>query len=268
MVPMDMLTRIMAHKRQEIAPLLRAVSCAELARADAESPRPASFARALCRPDGRLAIIAEFKRRSPAAGEIKTGVSALEQGLRYRAAGADAMSVLTDMEYFGGSLDDLRGLTAGFRAASPAVPCLRKDFMFHPIQVLEARTAGASAILIIVRAIGDDEIKALHEAALSAGVDALFEVHDEPDLDRALRHGARIVGVNTRDLAAFKTDLGISERLIPLLPRHVVAVSESGIFTGGDAARVRSAGAKAILVGEALMKAAEPARLMAEFRAP
>jgi indole-3-glycerol phosphate synthase len=140
--------------------------------------------------------------------------------------------------------------------------------MFHPIQVLEARTAGASAILIIVRAIGDDEIKALHEAALSAGVDALFEVHDEPDLDRALRHGARIVGVNNRDLAAFKTDLGISERLIPLLPRHVVAVSESGIFTGGDAARVRSAGAKAILVGEALMKAAEPARLMAEFRAP
>jgi indole-3-glycerol phosphate synthase len=264
---MDKLTEIMAHKRKEIAPLVRPVSAAELVRAAAGRPKPPSFARALRRPDGRLAVIAEIKRRSPSAGEIRPGVSALDQTRCFRDAGADALSVLTDAKYFGGSVDDLRGVTASFQAAPPAIPCLRKDFMVHPIQVLEARQAGASAILIIVRAISDDEIKALHEAALSAGVDALFEIHDEADLDRALRHGARIVGVNNRNLAVFKTDLAVSERLIPLLPRHVVAVSESGIFSGRDAARVHAAGAKAILVGEALMKAAEPARLIEEFRA-
>ena len=268
MVPMDKLTEIMAHKRREIAPLVRAVSAAELARAGAGRPRPPSFAKALSRPDGRLAVIAEIKRRSPSAGEIRPGIPALEQGRSYRAAGADALSVLTDTKYFGGSLDDLREVVAEFHAAPPAVPCLRKDFMIHPVQVLEARQAGASAILIIVRALGDDEIAALHEAARSAGMDALFEIHDEADMDRALRHNAGIVGVNNRDLAIFKTDLAVSERLIPQLPRHVLAVSESGIFSGADSARARAAGACAILVGEALMKAVDPARLLTEFREP
>jgi len=265
---MDKLTEIMAHKRQEIAPALRAVSAAELARAGAEQPKPPSFARALRRPDGRLAVIAEIKRRSPSAGEIKPAVLAPEQARRYRTAGADALSVLTDGKYFGGSLDDLRGVTAGFQTTPPAIPCLRKDFMVHPIQVLQARQAGASAILIIVRALADDVIQSLHAAARSAEMDVLFEIHDEADLDRALRHGAEIVGINNRDLALFKTDLAVSERLIPLLPRHVVAVSESGIFTGGDSARARAAGAHAILVGEALMKTSDPARLLAEFRGP
>ncbi len=266
MVPMDKLTEIMAHKRTEIAPLIRPVSAAELVRADAGRPRPPSFAQALRRPDGRLAVIAEIKRRSPSAGEIRPGISALDQGRKYRAAGADALSVLTDAKYFGGSVDDLREVTAGFQATPPAIPCLRKDFMIHPVQVLEARQAGASAILIIVRALGDDEIAALHDAARSAGVDVLFEIHDEADLERALRHDATMVGVNNRDLAVFQTDLAVSERLIPLLPRHVLAVSESGVFTGGDSARVHAAGAHAVLVGEALMKAADPARLLAEFR--
>jgi len=265
-VPMDKLTEIMAHKRQEIAPRVRPICAAELARAGAGEPRPPSFARALRRPDGRLAVIAEIKRRSPSAGEIRPGISALAQARSYRAGGADALSVLTDAKYFGGSLDDLRAVAAGVHAPPPAIPCLRKDFMVHPVQVLEAREAGASAILIIVRALGDGEIRALHEAARFAGVDALFEIHDEADLDRALRHGAGMVGVNNRDLAAFQTDLAVSERLIPLLPREVLTVSESGIFTGGDAARARAAGAHAILVGEALMKAADPARLLAEFR--
>jgi indole-3-glycerol phosphate synthase len=139
--------------------------------------------------------------------------------------------------------------------------------MVHPIQVLQAREAGASAILLIVRALADEEIKLLHAAAAAAGLDALFEIHDESELARALRHGARLVGVNNRDLTSFTTDLAISERLIPLLPREVVAVSESGIFTGADAARVRSAGAHAVLVGEALMKAPDPAALIAEIRA-
>ncbi len=262
----DKLTEIMAWKRREIASRLRAVSEAELARAHATRPRPPSFAQALRRADGALAVISEIKRRSPSAGDIKAGASSLEQARRYQAAGADALSVLTDEKFFGGTLDDLRGVTAHFAGCPPARPCLRKDFFVHPIQVLEAREAGASAILIIVRALNDDEIKALAAAAAAAGLDALHEIHTEPELARALAHGAKIIGVNNRDLAIFKTDLGLSERLIPQFPRDVIAVSESGIFTGADAARARAAGAHAVLVGEALMRAADPAALIADFR--
>jgi indole-3-glycerol phosphate synthase len=262
----DKLTEIMTWKRREIAPLVRAVSERELARLDASLPRPPSFAAALRRPDAKLAVIGEIKRRSPSAGDIQAGASSLEQAQRYQSAGVDALSVLTDEKYFGGTLDDLRGVTTHFRATPPARPCLRKDFFVHPIQVLQAREAGASAILIIVRALTDEEIKTLHAAATAAGLDALFEVHTEAELARALTHRARIVGVNNRDLAVFKTDLSLSERLIPQFPRDVIAVSESGIFTGADARRAGAAGAHAVLVGEALMKAVDPAVLVAEFR--
>lgn len=262
----DKLTEIMAWKRQEIAPLLRHVDEAELARLDASRPRPPSFAEALRRRDGQLAVIAEIKRRSPSAGAIKEDASALDQAFRYRAAGASALSVLTDTKYFGGTLDDLRGVTAEFQNRPPALPCLRKDFMVHPVQIAQAREAGASAILIIVRALNDEEIKILFAGARAAGLDALFEIHKEAELERALRHGAKIIGVNNRDLAIFKTDLALSERLIPQFPADVIAVSESGIFTAADAARARAAGAHAVLVGEALMKAPDPARLIREFR--
>ncbi len=270
----DKLTEIMAHKRHEIAPLVRPVSEGELARLDATLPRPPSFAAALRRADRRLAVIAEIKRRSPSAGDIRQNADALAQARTYRAAGADALSILTDEKYFGGSLADLSGVTDHFRDGSPAFaagssnppPCLRKDFFVHPIQVFEAREAGASAILIIVRALTDEEIKILHGAAVAAGLDALFEVHHEADLARAVAHGARIIGVNNRDLAVFKTDLALSERLIPLFPKNIIAVSESGIFTGPDAARARAAGAHAVLVGEALMKTNDPARLVTDFR--
>jgi len=259
----DKLTEIMAWKRREIAPRVRPVSEAELVRLDAGTPRPPSFAAALRRGDGQLAVIAEIKRRSPSAGDIRPQASASEQALRYRAAGADALSVLTDEKFFGGALDDLR---AAVGTVSGALPCLRKDFMVHPVQVLEAREAGASAILIIVRALEDEEIRIIHGAARSAGLDALFEVHDEADLERAALHGARLIGVNNRDLAVFRTDLSLSERLMPRLPAGSTAVGESGIFTGADAARLRSAGAHAILVGEALMKASDPAALIRQFR--
>jgi indole-3-glycerol phosphate synthase len=263
---MDKLAEIMAHKRREIAPRVRPVPAAELARASAGRPKPPSLAAALRRADGGLAVIAEIKRRSPSAGEIRAGVSSSEQAERYQAAGADALSVLTDKRYFGGSLEDLRGVTAHFLQVPPALPCLRKDFMVHPIQVLEAGEAGASAILLIVRALTADELRTLHAAAMAAGLDALFEIHDEADLETALRHGARIIGVNNRDLTVFTTDLAISERLIPLFPRDIIAISESGIFTGREATRARAAGAHAVLVGEALMKAPNPASLIAEFR--
>jgi indole-3-glycerol phosphate synthase len=265
---MDKLTEIMAWKRREIAPLLRAVSETELARLDAALPRPPSFAAALRRTDGRLAVIAEIKRRSPSAGDIKAGASSLAQAGRYQAAGADALSVLTDEKYFGGTLGDLRGVTSYFRATPPARPCLRKDFFVHPVQVLQAREAGASAILLIVRALTDGEMKTLAGAATAAGLDALYEIHSEPDLARALTHGAKIIGVNNRDLAVFKTDLALSERLIPQFPSGVTAVSESGIATAADAARARAAGAHAVLVGEALMKAGDPAALIGQFRSP
>lgn len=263
----DKLTEIMAWKRHEIAPRLRDVSEAELARANATLPRPPSFADALRRADGTLAIISEIKRRSPSAGDIKAGASALEQAQRYQDAGADALSVLTDTKYFGGTLDDLRDVTAHFAAHPPARPCIRKDFMVHPLQVLEARQAGASAILIIVRALTDDEIRTLFSAANAAGLDSLFEIHSEPEIARAAAAGAKIIGVNNRDLSVFKTDLGYSERLIPKFPKGVIAISESGIFNGADARRVHAAGAHAVLVGEALMKAASPSALIAEFRA-
>ncbi|HYD85040.1 MAG TPA: indole-3-glycerol phosphate synthase TrpC, partial [Opitutus sp.] len=208
----DKLTEIMAHKRREIAPLLRPISETELSRLNRSLPPPPSFAAALRRADGTLAIIAEIKRRSPSAGDIKAGVSSLEQARVYQSADVDALSILTDEKYFGGTLDDLRGVTAHFRSTPNPRPCLRKDFMVHPLQVAEAREAGGSAILIIVRALDDEEIKSLHEAAQAAGLDALFEIHREDELDRALAHGAKIIGVNNRDLAIFKTDLSLSER--------------------------------------------------------
>jgi indole-3-glycerol phosphate synthase len=282
---MDKLTEIMADKRREIAPRVRPVFAEELAELNRALPRPPSFLKALRRADGRLAVIAEIKRRSPSAGVIRENVSAVEQARRYYQAGASALSILTDEKYFGGRLADLAEVAADLGAGRPAgagrsqpplpappaggtapawtLPCLRKDFMVHPVQVLEARQAGASAILIIVRALTDEEIEALHHAATAAGLDALFEVHDEEELKRAVRHKAKIIGVNNRDLAVFRTDLALSERLIPLLPKHIVAVSESGIATPADAARVRAAGAHAVLVGESLMRAEDPAHLIA-----
>lgn len=261
---MDKLTEIMMHKRREIAALVRPVFDEELAELNQALPKPPSFRQALRPPDGRLAIIAEIKRRSPSAGAIKENASALAQALDYRAAGAAALSILTDQKYFGGTLADLSEVTAHFAQQPP--PCLRKDFMVHPIQVLQARTAGASAILIIVRALTDDEIAALHNAATAAGLDALYEIHNEVELPRALEHGAKIIGVNNRDLAIFQTDLTLSERLIPQFPKHIIAVSESGIGTAADAARVKAAGAHAVLVGEALMRAASPRHLIEEFQ--
>ena len=270
---MDLLTEIIAHKRREIAPLLRPVFPEELAELNSTLPRPPAFQSALRRADGSLAVIAEIKRRSPSAGAIKEGVSALAQALRYRTAGASALSILTDGKYFGGTLADLTEVTAHFAQSPPApgvsrsnpLPCLRKDFMVHPVQVRQARLAGASAILIIVRALADDEIAALQHAASAAGLEVLYEIHQEAELARAVGHGAKIIGVNNRDLATFQTDLALSERLIPLFPKNITAVSESGIATATDAARARACGAHAVLVGEALMKAADPAALLATF---
>jgi indole-3-glycerol phosphate synthase len=211
-------------------------------------------------------VIGEIKRRSPSAGEIAKDASAADRARTYLSAGVDAISVLTDTKFFGGSLGDLREVSASMLSSPSGLPCLRKDFMVHPIQVLEAREAGASAILIIVRALDDNEIRILHDAARAAGLAALFEVHSEDEIERAVSHGAEAIGVNNRDLSVFKTDLALSERLIPKFPAGVAAVSESGINTRADAVRVRRAGAHAVLVGEALMRSADPASLVASLR--
>jgi len=264
---MDKLTEIMAHKRREVALRARPVSLEELAGASASLPPPPSFAAALRRPDGRLAVIAEIKRRSPSAGEIRAAVAAADQARLYRGAGADALSVLTDEKFFGGTLDDLRSVTAAPGRAAGALPCIRKDFIVHSIQILEARAAGASAVLLIVRALSPAELRELHAAAAAAELDSLFEVHDEAEIETALGCGAKIIGVNNRDLKVFRIDLGLSERLIPRIPREIVAVSESGIASAAEAVRARAAGAHAVLVGEALMRALDPAQLIAAIHA-
>lgn len=262
---MDKLTEIMNWKRQEIADRIREVAPDEFEAFASEADRRGSFIDALIIPD-RLSVIAEIKRRSPSAGQIKDLGPSIEQADAYLAAGADCLSILTDAKYFGGELADLASVAEKFRLQGRSVPCLRKDFMVHPIQVLEAAMTGASAILIIVRALEDDTMKVLRDAADRAGLDSLYEIHDERDLERAVGQSAKIIGVNNRDLATFTTDLSYSERLIPQFPENVVAVSESGIWTREDAARVRACGAKAILVGEALMKTSDTAQLMREFQ--
>jgi len=261
---MDKLAEIMAWKRREIEAVIRDVSDNELAAFQKEKAMRGSFIDALQRDSG-LAVISEIKRRSPSAGQIKDLGKSTDQAEKYISAGADCLSILTDEKYFGGVMADLESVVDTYNRKSTGVPCLRKDFMIHPIQVLQAAQAGASAILIIVRALNDDEMKALREAADLAGLDALYEIHEEHEIEIAVKHDARIIGVNNRDLRVFKTDLGFSEKLIPQFPDHVIPISESGIWTKEDAIRVKAAGAKAVLVGEALMKAESPASLIEDF---
>ena len=262
----DKLAEIMAWKRLEVADRMRAVTDAELAAAADRQPRKGpTFAQALRRTGG-LSVIAEVKRASPSAGAIRAEIDAVAQAKAYADAGADALSVLTDNRYFGGQLEDLVRVVADQSSRPSPVPAIRKDFMVHRIQVLEAVEAGARCILLIVRALDDAQIRDLHEAAQAAKLDALFEVHDEDELARALTHQPAIVGVNNRNLSTFAIDLSFSEKVIPLMPSGVIKVAESGIRGVEDARRIRAAGADALLVGESLMRAQDPGALLRELR--
>lgn len=261
---MDKLAEIMAHKREEIANRIRPVRDSELERLGRLTEQRPSFSAHLRHEDG-LAVIAEIKRKSPSAGKIKELPDAVEQAREYYNAGADCLSILTDEKYFGGTLKDLWEVTDFLSDMRRDLPCLRKDFMLHPVQVVEAAEAGASCILIIVRALTDEEIRPLHEAAKLAELDVLFEIHNEAELTRAITHEAKIIGVNNRDLARFKTDLGFSERLIPKIPEHIIKISESGIFAPEDAARARACGADAVLVGQSLMQSEDCEQLIGAF---
>jgi indole-3-glycerol phosphate synthase len=262
---MDKLSEIMAAKRHALRNHIRPVRDQELERLGRMQTQGGSFLDALARQD-RLSVIAEIKRKSPSAGEIAAAtLDAVDQAREYINAEADCLSILTDTDYFGGRLQDLWDVVEFLECHGRKTPCLRKDFMVHPIQVAEAAEAGARAILIIVRALKDDEIKALRDAAAAAGLDALYEIHEERELEKALRFDPKIIGVNNRDLKRFQTDLAVSEFLIPQIPDGIIKVSESGIFNLADAARASACGADAILVGEALMRAENPEALIEAF---
>ncbi len=253
---MDKLQEIMAWKRKEVALRTRPVNDTELAH-HLSGNHPHRFEKALRREHG-LAIISEIKRRSPSAGAIAEERDSSEQARLYYNAGTDAISVLTDEKYFGGSIQDLWDVNDLLANRQDTPPTLRKDFFVDRLQVLEAAEAGAGCILIIVRALTNDEMNDLFEAANLAGLDAIFEVHEEKEVERALNCGARIIGVNNRDLTRFVTDLAISENIIPQLPEDCIAISESGIHSLEDAERAFACGSDAILVGEALMKMKDP----------
>jgi indole-3-glycerol phosphate synthase len=263
-VGVDKLTEIMDAKRREIAPFARPVTEAELTALAGRTGLP-GFRQSL-NVSGRLTVIAEVKRASPSVGTIRTEVNAVAQARLYSEAGAECLSVLTESTYFKGHLQDLIEVVQDQAKLPVPRPCIRKDFMVHPYQVLEAAQAGARCILIIVRGLTDDEIRPIHRAAQWAGLDTLFEVHDEAELERALRHDPDMVGVNNRNLSTFQIDLSFAERVIPQMPAHILKVAESGIKTAEDATRMRAAGAHALLVGESLMRAESPAALLQAFR--
>ena len=246
----DILARIVATKWEEIRRLTdRAAELKDRAR---DAPEPRDFQGALELPK-TVSLIAEVKRRSPGAGAIRPDLDPVSLAARYREAGASALSVLTDWEYFGGSLDDLAAVRAGV-----GLPVLRKDFLLVEDQVWEARAAGADAILLIVRILEDAPLRELRLLAEELGMAALVEVHDADELERALRSGVRILGINNRNLRTFETRLETTLGLLESVPKSVTLVSESGIRRSADVSRLGDAGVDAVLVGEALLRAPDP----------
>jgi indole-3-glycerol phosphate synthase len=260
---LTILDEILATKRDEVT-VLRQPQTRDLLRRTALEAQPArDFAAALRRSDGTVAVIGELKRRSPSKGDLAPDLDPGPTAKAYEAGGAAALSVLTDGPYFGGLVADLQSAHD-----ATTLPVLRKDFTIDEIQVYEARAIGADAILLIVAAIPEDGLlHDLHTLGTELGMSVLVEAHDAREIERALDIGARIVGVNNRDLATFAEDLGLGTGLVGGFPPDVVAVAESAIRSPADAARMAAAGFDAILVGEALVRAADPTVLVRELAA-
>ena len=249
------LDQIVAATRRRVAEAKRSADLRRLEQ-EAEQHVPRGFRRALASRTGP-AIIAELKKASPSRGLIRANFDPEGLAGELEAAGAAALSVLTDEEFFQGSLANLRRASARTR-----LPCLQKDFIVDEFQLLQARAHGADAVLLIVAVLSPAELTALSKKSRELSLDVLCEAHSEEELRRALDSGCDLVGVNNRDLQTFKVDVNTALRLAKMIPRHVVSVAESGIDSGADIARLRAAGYRAFLIGESLMKAESPAEAL------
>lgn len=258
----DILSTIVEVKRQRLAEAMSRIPLAEMQALASTCPQPAGrFSHAL-RPNDGLHIIAEIKRASPSKGAISAQLDPVSVAKEYVAAGATAISVLTEEDHFRGSLDDLRRVRA-----SVEIPLLRKDFIFDEYQVLEAVVAGADAVLLIVACLDDARLRELLRSSRSIGLDALVEVHNEDEMRRAINAGAEIVGINNRNLKTFEVNLETSLRLAPLAPRDCILVAESGIANAADAGRLASAGFRNFLVGESVVRSTSRHLLFSELLA-
>jgi indole-3-glycerol phosphate synthase len=255
------LERILASRRAAIAELKASGLAAGLPQSMASGPAPRDFRQALQRAG--VALIAECKERSPSGGVLQSPYDPVRLARRYAANGAAAISVLTEPEFFGGSLDHLQAVRAAVD-----VPVLCKDFIIDPIQVLSARAAGADAVLLIVAILDDGALRELQALAMRLSMHAVVEVHSEEEVDRAVRADAMIIGINNRDLTKMKTDKETTVRLRSLIPPGPVVISESGIESRADVDDLRRLGIDAVLVGEALLRAADIDAKVRELSAP
>jgi indole-3-glycerol phosphate synthase len=256
------LERILSETRAELERRKRELPPEQLraaARGDARTQRGGRSFRDALGADG-IGVIAEFKRRSPSAGTLREAPDLIEIVSAYERGGAVAVSILTEGPNFGGALEDLRSARAACE-----LPLLRKDFIVDPYQLYEAAAAGADAVLLIVAALTQAELASLHEEARAVGLDAIVEVHDREELYRALDVGAEIVGVNNRDLRDFSVDVERTETLMDDVPDRVTVVSESGIVRAEQVRRLRERGVQAVLVGESLMRSADPTAALREL---
>ena len=264
---MSVLDQILETKRDEVTVLHQPSTRRAIRTAALDAGPTRGFEeqlRARARTEGRLGLIAEIKRRSPSKGDLAPDLDAVATATAYETGGATCLSVLTDGPFFGGSVADLQGA----RSAAARTPVLRKDFTIDADQVYETRGIGADAILLIVAALPDDSLLCdLHALARELDLSVVVEAHDAAELERAVDAGATIVGVNARDLGTFVEDLSVGERLVARLPDAVLAVAESAIRSVEDARRMADAGFDAVLVGEALVRAADPVGLVRSLTA-
>jgi len=260
------LEEIVARRRQDVAADKTVTPVEELERRLGSAPAVISLAGRL-RASAPIAVMAEIKRASPSKGDIALDIDAADQAASYARAGAAAISVLTEPHWFKGALEDMRAVRArleGLVTDRPAV--LRKEFIVDAYQVFEARVAGADALLLIVACLSETELRDLMKLTSDLGMEALVEVNSTDEMARALDAGATIVGVNNRNLHTFDVDLGTTERVAKGLPPDVLLAALSGISTREDVRRFQDVGAAAVLVGEALMRAVDPAAKVAELR--